>query len=113
MSELEIVDFSLKGGRIVQCAKRGQVVIPLNRVTIYGYGRVKFPEREELRQLRKERVKSQRAFSKFPEKQRRLDKLARKEENQRLLWHRGTAQNKAMSAFGQNSYTLSDALTFG
>lgn len=83
MNELEIVDFSLKSGRMIQCAKRGQVVIQLNRVTIYGYGRVKFPEREELRQLRKERVKNQRAFSKLPQKQRRLDKLARKEENQR------------------------------
>jgi hypothetical protein len=83
MSKLEIVDFSLKSGRIVQCAKRGQVLIQLDRVTIYGFGRVKFAEREELEQLRKERRRNQAAFSKVPEKRRKLDKLARKEENQR------------------------------
>ena len=83
MNELDIVDFPLKSGRTVQCAKYEQVVIQINRVTIYGCGRVKFPEQEELRQLRKERLRNQRAFSKFPEKQRRLNKLARKEENQR------------------------------
>lgn len=83
MCELEIVDFSLKSGRIVQCAKRGQVVIQISRVTIYGFGRVNFPERKELEQLRKERRRNQAAFSKVAEKRRRLDKLARKEENQR------------------------------
>lgn len=81
--DFEIVDFSLPNGKSVKCVEQGIVLIPINKVIIYGMGQVEFPEKSELAQLKQERRSDQRTFNKNPEKRNRLQVLAAKESNQK------------------------------
>jgi len=64
----EIVEISSLYGKTIQCAKRGNVLISVTKITMFGLGRIQFPEQAELSQLRQERHGNQRKFSKDHEK---------------------------------------------
>jgi hypothetical protein len=79
----EIVKISSPYGKTIECTKRGNVLISITKITMFGLGRIQFPEQAELAQLRQERHANQRKFSKNQENIRRLERLERLEYNYR------------------------------
>jgi hypothetical protein len=74
----EIVEYTPKGSpKAIKCAKRGNVLIPIDKIAIYGTGGVQFPQdqRDELKQLKAERQSDRKAFDADPEKAKRLERL--------------------------------------
>jgi hypothetical protein len=68
----EIVEITATNEQKIDCAKRDLVLIPINKVSIFGVGKVEFREREELENLKLERKDNQSAFSKDEAKVKRL-----------------------------------------
>ncbi len=81
MDLFEIVEIQSPLGGIIKCAKQGSVLVPIDKITVFGMGKVEFPERQELDNLKKERRENQREFSKNFNKQKRLEELEKKEHN--------------------------------
>lgn len=77
----EIVDISSPYSKTIKCAKRGNVLISITKITMFGLGQIQFPEQAEIASLRKERYANQRKFSRNQEKIRRLERLERLEYN--------------------------------
>ncbi len=69
------------GVKKVRAAKQGNCYLPIDKVLIYGAGKVQFPELAELKSLRAERKNNQSAFASQKEKQSRLKDLEKKEHN--------------------------------
>ncbi|MDM8521426.1 hypothetical protein QUF64_15370 [Anaerolineales bacterium HSG6] len=94
----EIVEVSSPYGKTIKCAKRGNILISITKITMFGLGRIQFPKQAELAQLRRERHANQRKFSRNQEKARRLERLERLEYNYR----RSQGNLKAVQDVGLN-----------
>lgn len=92
----ELVEISSPYGKTIQCAKQGNVLIPLTKITKFGLGRIQFPEQAELSKLRQERHGNQRKFSGNREKLRHLERLERLGYN----WLRSQGNLKAVRDAG-------------
>ena len=68
----ETVEITAPNGQIILCAKKGSVLVPISKVSIFGMGKVEFPEREELERLKADRRAEQRTFNKDQTKVKRL-----------------------------------------
>jgi hypothetical protein len=69
------------GTKTVHAWKMGALYIPIDKIRVWGTGKVTFPQKAELDALRKERRSDQKAFAKQPEKQKRLKELEGPEYN--------------------------------
>lgn len=92
----EIIEISSPYGKTVQCAKQENVLISVTKITMFGFGRIQFPEQAELSQLRRERRDNQRKFSMDQEKLKRMKRLERLEYN----WRRSQGNLKAVRDVG-------------
>jgi len=92
----EMTEIASPYGKTVQCAKQGNVLISVTKITMFGLGRIQFPEQAELSQLRRERHRNQRKFSKNHEKLKLLERLERLEYN----WRRSQGNLKAVRDVG-------------
>ncbi|MEI6044887.1 MAG: hypothetical protein WCS37_11085 [Chloroflexota bacterium] len=93
-------------GKTVKCYRKGIIYLPKDKIHIYGTGKVPFPEREELAQLKAERKTNQKAFSKDKAKQTRVEELEKKEHN----YERSQGNLKSLKAAGLNPDSLEDEL---
>jgi hypothetical protein len=71
----EAVDFQVKTGQTVSCAKQGSVLVAIAKVEIYAMGKVTLYPIEELRLLQQMKQTSRKEFDKNPENEQRLKKL--------------------------------------
>ncbi len=94
----EIIEISSPYGKTIHCAKQGNILISITKITMFGLGRIQFPQQVELSQLRQERHANQRKFSGNQEKIRRLERLERLEYNYR----RSQGNLKAVQDVGLN-----------
>jgi len=94
----EIIEISSPYDKTIRCAKRGNVLISVTKITMFGLGRIQFPEQVELSELRQERRANQHKFSRYQEKSRRLKRLERLEYNYR----RSQGNLKAVQNVGLN-----------
>ncbi|MDM8549006.1 hypothetical protein QUF72_02965 [Desulfobacterales bacterium HSG2] len=92
----ELVEIPSPYGKTIQCAKQGNVLISVTKITMFGLGRIQFPEQVELSQLRQERHSNQRKFSRDQEKLKRMERLERLEYN----WRRSQGNLKAVRDVG-------------
>ncbi len=115
----EVVDIPLPNGATVKAAKLGSAYIPIDKILIYGAGKVQFPEKSELEALRVERRTDQRTFAKTPGKKERIKELEKKEHNfERSADNLRNLQAAGMSgsiddAFKITLHLLEQAKSFG
>ena len=73
----KIVEISSPYGKTIQCTQRGNVLVSITKITMFGLGRIQFLQQTELLALRQERHANQRKFSRNQEKTKRLERLER------------------------------------
>jgi len=99
-------------GKLIRCAKRGSIYIPIDKIAVFGTGKVKNltpEEAAEMQRLDDERTgrkspQAQRQFSENKAKKRRLKALIRKRHN----YDRSQGNRKALLTIGMDPDSLED-----
>lgn len=92
----EVIQFQVKTGKTVACARRGKVLVALTKVEIYAMGKVAMYPYEELRELQQMKQTARKGFDHNPENEERLKKIKDLKHN----YERSQAMLKAIKSVG-------------
>ncbi|BAZ16001.1 hypothetical protein NIES4071_78740 [Calothrix sp. NIES-4071] len=92
----EVIQFQVKTGQSVACAKKGKVLVALAKVEIYAMGKVAMYPYEELRELQQMKQTARKQFDNNPENEKRLKKIKDLKHN----YERSQAMLKAIKSVG-------------
>ena len=77
----ETVEFQVQTGQVISCAKKGYVLVPIDKISIYAMGKVAIYPQAELRQLQQMKQIDRKNFDRNPDNENRLLEIKKLKHN--------------------------------